>query len=114
MEPADDLPPEPEWREEMARVDADFAVARRYLSALSAGDAAGTNAVMVEIVRSHRGLQVLAALAHQALDFGRVLDANGLLRDENNEPITFQRWIDGAAMSQLDVAQADRRELDGE
>jgi hypothetical protein len=26
----------------------------------------------------------------------------------------FQEWIDSATMSQLDVAEADRREIDGE
>jgi hypothetical protein len=105
-----DLPDPDEFRREMARVDDDFATARRYLSALSAGDHAGCKAVMVKIVTSQRALHVLAALAQQALDFGRVLEANGLLRD-GEQKITFQRWIDAAAMSQMDVAEEDCREL---
>lgn len=114
MEPADDLPPEPEWREEMAKVDNDFATARRYLSALSAGDDAAVNAIMCEIIASQRGPMVLAATAVQALDFGRVLEANRLLTDERGEPTSFQHWLDAAALSQLDVAATDLREIDGE
>ncbi len=83
-----------EFKQEMARVDADFARARRYLSALRADDHAACNAIMIEIVASQRGSQTLMALAQQALDFGRVLEANRLLTDERNEPISFQRWIE--------------------
>jgi hypothetical protein len=109
--PADDLPDRAEFRREMARVDDDFATARRYLSALSAGDHAGCNAVMVKIHTSKRALHVLAALAQQALDFGRVLAANGLLADTDGEPCTLQHWLDHAAMGQMDVAEEDKREL---
>jgi hypothetical protein len=112
--PDDDLPDPAEFRREMARVDTDFATARRLLAALSAEDHAGTNAVLVQIVGSKRGSMVLCAMARQCLDFSRVLDAYGLLRDERNEPISFQQWIDAAAMSQLDVAAQDQRDLDGE
>ena len=48
----------------------------------------------------------------QALDFGRALEAAGILADD--QPCTLQHWLDHAAMGQLDVAAADLRELDGE
>ena len=108
--PHDDLPDPAAFRREMARVDNDFATARRLLAAVSAGDHAGCNAVLVEIAGSQRGSMVLCALAQQALDFGRVLEANGLLR-AGEQTVSLQAWLDGAALSQMDVAAADRREL---
>lgn len=109
-----DLPTPDEFRLEMARMDGDFARARRYLGALSADDNVALNAIMVEIIASGRGAQTLAAMAQQALDFARVLERNGLLCIEPDEPLSFQHWIDHAAMSQMDVAADDLQELDGE
>lgn len=102
-DPDNDLPPEPEWRREMARVDADLALARRLISAYVADDKSALNALLVEVERSERGSKVLMAAVIQATDFGQLLMGD-----------SFQRWIDAAAMSQLDVAAEDLRELDGE
>jgi hypothetical protein len=99
----EDLPPEPEWRREMASVDHDFATARRLIMFSNAGDHVALNAVMCEVERSGRGAKVLMALTVQAATFGQHLYG----------PF-FAEWIERAALNQLDVAQADRRELDGE
>ena len=107
--PDNETPGPDERRREMARVDHDFATARRYLSALSAGDDAAVNAIMCEIARSHRAAHVLAATAVQALDFGRALEAAGILADD--QPCTLQHWLDHAAMGQMDIAEQDKLEL---
>jgi hypothetical protein len=111
---SNDLPDPRYFRVEMANVDRDLARARRYLCALNAADNVALNAIMVEIVMSGRGAETLAAMAQQVIDFARVLDANGLLCIEPNEAVSFQQWIEAAAMGQLDVAEDDLRELDGE
>jgi hypothetical protein len=104
MEPSDaNLPPEPEWRAELARVDQDLATARRLIMFCNAGDHEALNAVMCEVERSGRGAKVLMALTVQAVTFGQHLYGPN-----------FAEWIERAALSQLDVAEADRRELDGE
>jgi hypothetical protein len=100
---SDDLPDPDEFRREMARVDDDFATARRLISAYAADDHQGLAAALAEVHRSGRGSKVLMAVVVQATDFGQ------LLLGDN-----FQAWIDGAAMSQLDVAAQDQRDLDGE
>jgi len=64
----DDLPSPDEYLRKMAHVDQEFADARRYLSALCAEDNQGLGALMAEIHRSGRAMNVLAAMAVQALD----------------------------------------------
>lgn len=100
---SNDLPPEDDWRREMARVDADLATARRLISAYAADDKPGLAATLVEVECSGRGSKVLMAVVVQATDFGQLLyGAN------------FQAWIDHAALSQMDQAAEDQRDLDGE
>jgi hypothetical protein len=106
----DDLPSLPsldEFRRKMAHVDREFADARRYLSALCAEDNQGLSALMVEIHRSGRAMNVLAAMAVQALDFA-YLAADRLGGD-------VQKWLDEAAVAQ-DTAETERgqTELGGE
>src|SRR6185312_263857 len=59
----DDLPSPDEFRVKMAHVDREFADARRYLSALYVEDNHALGALMVEIHRSGRAMNVLAAMA---------------------------------------------------
>jgi hypothetical protein len=103
----DDLPSPDEFRRKMAHVDREFADARRYLSALCAEDNEALGALMVEIYRSGRAMQVLAAMAVQALDFAH-LSADRLGGD-------VQKWLDEAAMAR-DTAENERgqTELGGE
>ena len=86
-----------------SRVDQDLATARRLIMFSNAGDDVALNAVMCEVQCSERGAKVLMALTVQAVTFGQHLYG----------PL-FAEWIERAAPNQLDVAQADRRELDGE
>jgi|SRR6516165_3643056 hypothetical protein len=99
----EDLPPEPEWRTELALVDQDLATARRLIMFCNACDHAALNALMCEVERSGRGAKVLMALTVQAVTFGQHLYGQ-----------FFAEWIERAALSQLDVAEAGRRELDEE
>ena len=103
----DDLPSPDEFLRKMAHVDREFADARRYLSALCAGDNQALGALMVEIHRSGRAMKVLAAMAVQALDFAN-LSADRLGGD-------VQKWLDEAAMAR-DRAETERgqTELGGE
>jgi hypothetical protein len=103
----DDLSSPDEFRTGMAHVDREFADARRYLSALCAGDNQALGALMVEIHRSGRAMTVLAAMAVQALDFAR-LSADRLGGD-------VQKWLDEAAMAQNTAeTERDQTELGGE
>jgi hypothetical protein len=103
----EDLPSPDEFRRKMAHVDREFADARRYLSALCAEDNEALSALMVEIYRSGRAMQVLAAMAVQALDFAH-LCADRLGGD-------VQKWLDEAPMAQ-DTAENewDQTGLGGE
>jgi hypothetical protein len=103
----EDLPSPDEFPRKMAHVDREFADARRYLSALCAEDNQALGALMAEIHRSGRAMKVLAAMAVQALDFGR-LSADRLGGD-------VQKWLDEAAMTE-DTAKSERHktELGGE
>ena len=99
----EDLSSPDEFRRKMAHVDREFADARRYLSALCAEDNQALGALMVEIHRSGRAMDVLAAMAVQAH-----LSADRLGGD-------VQKWLDGSAMAQ-DTAETERdqTELGGE
>lgn len=103
----DDLPSPDEFRRKMAHVDREFADARRYLSALCAEDNQALGALMVEIHRSGRAMNVLAATAVLALDFAH-LSADRLGGN-------VQKWLDESAMAQ-DTAETERdqTELGGE
>ena len=103
----DDLPSPEEFRQKVAHVDQEFADARRYLSALYAEDNQALGALMVEIHRSGRAMNVLAAMAVLALDFAH-LSADRLGGD-------VQKWLDGSVMAQ-DPAETERgqSELGGE
>ena len=103
----DDLPSPDEFRRRMPHVDQEFADARRYLSALCAEDNQGLGALMAEIHRSGRAMNVLAAMAVQALDFAH-LSADRLGGD-------VQKWLDESVMAQ-DTAETERdqTELGGE
>ena len=103
----DDLPSPDEFRRKMAHVDCEFADARRYLSALRSGDNDALGALMVEIHRSGRAMNVLAAMAVLALDFAH-LSADRLGGD-------VPKWLDESAMAQ-DTAETERdqTELGGE
>ena len=103
----EDLPSPIEYRRKMAHVDREFADARRYLSALCAEDNQALGALMVEIHRSGRAMNVLAAMAVQALDFAH-LCADRLGGD-------VQKWLDESAMTQ-DAAETERSrtEIGGE
>jgi hypothetical protein len=68
----DDLPSPDEFRRKTEHVDREFADARRYLSALCAEDNQALGALMVEIHRSGRAMNVLAATAVLALDFAHL------------------------------------------
>ena len=94
-------------RRKMAHVDQEFADARRYLSALCAEDNQALGALMAEIHRSGRAMNVLAAMAVQALDFAH-LSADRLGGD-------VQKWLDESVMAQ-DTAETERdqTELGGE
>jgi hypothetical protein len=74
---------------------------------LCAEDNQALGALMAEIHRSGRAMKVLAAMAVQALDFGR-LSADRLGGD-------VQKWLDEAAMTE-DTAKSERHktELGGE
>jgi hypothetical protein len=106
-DPTGDLPSPDEFHKDMAHVDREFADARRYLSALCAEDHQALVAMMAEIHRSGRAMNVLAAMAIQALDFAR-LSADRLGGD-------VQKWLDEAAMTE-DTAKVERHktELGGE
>ena len=103
----DDLPSPEAFRKKMAHVDREFADARRYLSALCADDNQALGALMAEIHRSGRAMNVLAAMAVLALDFAE-LGADRLGGD-------VQKWLDGSVMAQ-DTAETERghTELGGE
>ncbi len=96
------------WMEQTAQLDSAMATARRYLSALSAQDHQACNAILVELARDRDGAMVktFMALAAQALDFADLVDGAALM--ENG----LQRWLDDAAMMQMDVAEIDQRLLD--
>ena len=66
------------------------------------------NAILVELARDRDGAMVktFMALAAQALDFADLVDGAALM--ENG----LQRWLDDAAMMQMDVAEIDQRLLD--
>ncbi len=83
----DDLPSPDEFRRKMAHVDREFADGRRHLSALCAEDNQALGALMAEIHRSGRAMNVLAAIAVMALDFAH-LSADRLGGD-------VQKWLDG-------------------
>ena len=106
-ESPDDLPSPHEFRNKMAHVDREFADARRYLSALNSDDNHGLSELMAEIHRSGRAMNVLAAMAVQALDFAE-LAADRLGGD-------VQKWLDEAATDR-DTAKDERHdaELGGE
>lgn len=103
----DDRPAPDESPKEMVLVDREFADARRYLSALCAEDNQALGALMVEIHRGGRAMQVLAAMAVQALDFAH-LSADRLGGD-------VQKWLDESAVAE-DTAKTERHrtELGGE
>ena len=103
----EDLPSPDEFRRKMAHLDREFADARRYLSALCSEDNEALGALMVEIHRSGRAMNVLAAMAVQALDFAH-LSADRLGGD-------VQKWLDEAAIAK-DTAETERdqTELGGE
>jgi hypothetical protein len=103
----EDLPSPDEFRRKSARVDPEFADARRYLSALYAEDSKALGALMVEIHRGGRAMKILAAMAVLALDFAE-LSANRLGGD-------VQKFLDEAAMEK-DTAEneRDQAELGGE
>ena len=103
----DDLPLPDEYLRKMAHVDQEFADARRYLSALCAEDNQALGALMAEIHHSGRAMNVLAAMAVQALDFAH-LSADRLGGD-------VQKWLDESVMAQ-DTAETERdqTELGGE
>ncbi|MGO8937732.1 MAG: hypothetical protein ACLQLO_11615, partial [Mycobacterium sp.] len=103
----EDLPSPDEFRRRMPHVDREFADARRYLSALCAEDNQALGALMVEIHRSGRAMNVLAAMAVQALDFAHL--------SEDRLGGDVQKWLDESAMAQ-DTAETerDRTELGGE
>jgi hypothetical protein len=92
----DDLPSPDEFRRKTGHVDREFA-----------GDDQALGALMAEIHRSGRGMNVLAATAVLALDFAH-LSADRLGGD-------VQKWLDGSAMAE-DTAETERdqRELGGE
>ncbi|BBY16859.1 hypothetical protein [Mycolicibacterium litorale] len=102
-----ELPSPDDFRRRLAHVDREFADARRYLSALNADDNDELSALMAEIHHSGRAMQVLAAMAVQALNFAQ-LSADRLGGD-------VQKWLDGSVMAQ-DTAEneRDRSELGGE
>lgn len=106
-ESPDDLPSLHEFRKKNAHVDREFADARRYLSALHSEDNHGLRELMEEIHRSGRAMNVLAAMAVQALDFAE-LAADRLGGD-------VQRWLNEAA-TERDTAKDERHdaELGGE
>jgi hypothetical protein len=103
----DDLPSPDEFRTKMGHVDREFADARRYLSALCAGDNQALGALMVEIHRSGRAMKVLAATAVLALDFAHL--------SEDRLGGDVQKWLDESAMAE-DTAETERgqTELGGE
>ncbi len=103
----EDLPSPAEFWEKSARVDREFADARRYLSALCAEDHEALGALMVEIHQSGRAMKVLAAVAVLALDFAQ-LSADRLGGN-------VQKWLDESAMAR-DTAEneRDQAELGGE
>lgn len=85
----------------MAAVDGDLAMARRLIAAYAAGDAQALTALLGQVDRSGRGGKVLMAVVVQATDFGEILLGGN-----------FQRWIEQAAMEQLDNAEAARRAVE--
>lgn len=103
----DQLPSPHEFRKKMAHVDREFADARRYLSALHSEDNDALGELMVQIHRSGRAMNVLAAMAVQALDLAE-LAADRLGGD-------VQKWLDEAA-TEHDTAKDERHdaELGGE
>ena len=102
-----DLPSPDDFRRKAAHVDREFVDARRYLSALSAEDNHELSAVMSEIHRSGRALNVLAAMAVLALDFAK-LSADRL-------GVDIREWLASAPVAQ-DTAEneRDQSELGGE
>jgi hypothetical protein len=103
----EDLPSPGEFRRQSARVDQEFADARRYLSALCAEDHEALGALMVEIYQSGRVMKVLAAMAVLALDFAQ-LSADRLGG-------SVQKWLYESTMAR-DTAEneRDQAELGGE
>ncbi|MGV0066976.1 hypothetical protein ACRU44_04500 [Mycobacterium colombiense] len=103
--------PTPEgFAREMALYDVAMATARRYLSALNAGDHQAVNAIIGELARNRDdGMMVrtLMAMTHQCLDFAHCLAA--LAHHGQPEPVVqreLQAWLDGLALGQLDIAEA--------
>jgi hypothetical protein len=95
------MPNPVEMRRELAAVDGDLAMARRLIAAYAAQDAQALAALLGNVDRSSRGSKVLMAVVIQATDFGEMLLGHN-----------FQRWIEQAAMAQLDNAEAARHALD--
>jgi hypothetical protein len=102
-----DLPSPDDFRRKLPHVDREFADVRRYLSALCAHDNQALGALMAEIHHGGRAMNVLAAMAVQALDFAH-LSADRLGGD-------VQKWLDESAIAQ-DTAETERNqtELGGE
>ena len=103
----DNLPSLDEFRSKAGRVDREFADARRYLSALGAGDNEALGALMVEIHGSGRALKVLASMAVLALDFAHLA--------EDRLGGNVQKWLDDSAMAE-NTAETEgvQSELGGE
>jgi hypothetical protein len=107
-----DLPPEPEFRAEMALLDHAMSLARRYLAALNATDHAALNAIMVELAADRDGiaLKTFQAMAMQTLHLVQFVDQLSGVELEGG----VQGWLDGCALAQLDVVEQNRRDLEAD
>lgn len=107
-----DLPPEPEFRREMARFDYAMALARRYVAALSAADHPALARIMAELARDENCimLKTFQALAMQTLHLVQFIDELSGVELEGG----VQGWLDGCALAQLDVVEQNRRDLEAD
>src|SRR4051812_39699708 len=104
------LPPEPEFRAEMALFDYAMALSRRYVAALNAADHPALNRIMCELARDENGiaLKSFQALAVQTLHLVQFIDQLSGVQLEGG----VQGWLDGCALAQLDVVEENRRDLE--
>jgi hypothetical protein len=82
-----------------------MATGRRFLSARHAGDHDMEGAMLRDFGTDKDGqtLNVLQAIAQQALDFGEVCAELGALFNGGDAPIDLQTWLDASFFHQLDT-----------
>ncbi|OBK29528.1 hypothetical protein A5634_18140 [Mycobacterium asiaticum] len=91
--------------QDLKKIAADFATARRLFADMAAADQEGVAEGLRRVEESGRGASVLLAACQLGLEFARTCESANLLRDDEG-PLTLQVFLDSSALNQL-AAQAD-------